>query len=335
MAKENMIGMDIGNSTLKMTVCQDGVPEQFIRVPLPDNLVSNDDITSWDAMGQFIKSSLSENKVRTRNVALSLPDRHLIVHRVSMPLMTIGQLKVNLPYEFRAYINENKDQYIYDYSVVNIKKDPDKPGKGEMDLIAVAMERDLLAKYKDMFGKVGLKLCTVSPEAFALKNIIDEYEEEREITGKRDYAILDLGAKSVKIHFFTDGVFDITRVLDPGCDEFIRMIASILDVDQHVARLKFENNVDGIQESEDMVSRYSDLAVEIMRTMNFYRYNHQDSNLDSLYVCGGGVCILRLLQSIQESLDVTLRSSRKLIPDEDPSFDRMILCPQALGVAWE
>ena len=36
---------------------------------------------------------------------------------------------------------------------------------------------------------------------------------------KKDFAVLDLGTKALRMHFFRKGIYDTTRTMEPGCEE--------------------------------------------------------------------------------------------------------------------
>ena len=333
MAKKKMVGVEIGNHTLKMAVCKDGVPEDFIQVEIPDNMIQNDEILSYNAMGDFIRENLENHKIKCRDAALTLPDRKIFICRVKMPLMTISQLKVNLPYEFRTYITENKEDFVYDYSIIQMKRDENNPHTGEMDVLAAAVDREQLNNYSAMFNRAGLKLEMVTPECLALKNILAQNQDEN--SEKKDCAIVDLGDNTIKIHFFARGEFDTTRTLEVGCESFVEMASLVSDTDVHIARKNFEMNLDNIQYHDMLIERYENLVVEITRVLNFYRYNHPESDLDCLYICGGGVHIEPLMSRIQSSLDMDVKMVNELLTEKNSFVDNIALCPQVLGILWE
>ncbi|MGY3724845.1 type IV pilus assembly protein PilM [Granulicatella balaenopterae] len=334
MAKK-IVGIEIGNHTLELAICVNGKPQKFIQAELPDNMVRDNQIVSYDAMADFIRETFKEHRINCKKVALTLPDRKLLVRRLNMPLMTISQLKVNLPYEFKMYITGSKDQYVYDYAVIDVQQDEKNPKIGEMDLLAIAVERELLEAYQAMFRRAGLKLAVLMPECLAIKNIIDHYEERNGITGKHDYAVMDLGAETIIIQFFSEGEYDITRTMEFGCYNFIAQAAEINEVDIHIAHLDYEANRQNIQYHERLMPMYDQVAIEIMRIMNFYLYNHAGSDLENVYICGGGTNIKPLVESITRSVDLNVKSIKELFSNDVMSMDELELCPQLLGMVLE
>lgn len=328
MSKKKLLGIEIGNLKLKIAVCTDYVLDEMILADIPDNLVRGDEIVSWDAMAEFIKETLKEHKITAKNAAVAIPEKMVYTKRVVMPLMTCDQLKVNLPYEFHDYITEDKDKYFYDYAVIG-KTDE------ELDLIAVAAQKELVSRYKNMLRRAGLKLVLIAPDYSALRNIIKDYEDVNHIEEKRDYAVLDLGHRAAKIYFFPEGEYEITRVMDMGGESIDRHIAATRDIDIHTAKMYKEANMDNVLRDEICTEVYNQMAIEVMRVLNFYNFNHPGNNLDTLYYTGGGSMVEPLLEAIREVNEIPLVSIRELLTDEYADEDAVMIGLYALGIVWE
>ncbi len=334
MAKKKILGIEIGNCRLKIAVCSDYNLERLITADLPDNLVQEDEIVSWDAMAEFIKEVIKENKISVKSTAVVIPEKLVYTKHVVMPAMTVDQLKVNLPYEFHDYITEEKDKYFYDYAVIN-KSFDDDGNLTEMELMAVAVLKETVAQYKTMFRRAGLRLALVAPDYCAIRNIIKDYEEVNDLKEPGDYAILDIGHKTVKLYFFTKGEYEITRVMESGCEEIDRHIAETQGVEEHIARIYKETNKDDILHEQGCEEIYSQMAIEVMRVLNFYNFNHPDNGLEALYYCGGGSLISPLIDAIASATEVKTVSLDQLLTDKYEDTTKILQGPQALGITWE
>ncbi|SCJ72186.1 type IV pilus assembly protein PilM [uncultured Eubacterium sp.] len=334
MAKKKILGIEIGNCRLKIAVCSDYNLERLITADLPDNLVQEDEIVSWDAMAEFIKEVIKENKISVKSTAVVIPEKLVYTKHVVMPAMTVDQLKVNLPYEFHDYITEEKDKYFYDYAVMN-KTFDDDGNLTEMELMAVAILKETVNQYKTMFRRAGLRLNLVAPDYCAIRNIIKDYEEVNDLKEPGDYAVLDIGHKTVKLYFFTKGEYEITRVMEAGCEEIDRHIAENLNVEEHIARIYKETNKDDILHEPGCEEIYSQMAIEVMRVLNFYNFNHPDNGLDALYYCGGGSLITPLIDAIAGATEVKVVSLDNLLTDKYEDTTKILQGPQALGITWE
>lgn len=334
MASKKLMGIEIGNYRMSLALCDNGNLIDFVNVMVPDNLVRENEVVSWEAMADFIKEVVDENKLSCKNVAMILPTRFAYVRRVTMPAMTIDQLKVNLPYEFHDYITDDKDKYNYDYSVLDMKRNEEgKPD--EMELMIVAAPKEIIENYQTMLRRAGLRLTLIAPEVFAFKNIIKDYEEVHNINEKKDYAILDIGHTDLRLHFFTGGEYEITRIMEPGCNVIAAYLADKHGQDTHIAQMNEEKNKDNVVSDDHLIDMYNQMAVEIMRVLNFYNFNHPENSLEKIYYCGGGSRIQPLLDAISEMVDVKLASITDLFTDDTPFTDELVLGPQSLGIVWE
>lgn len=335
MAKK-ILGMEIGNSRLRIAVCSDYNLEQMVTADVPENAVRDDEIVSWEAMADFIKETLKEHKISVKNAAVVLPESMCYIKRVTLPAMDVDQLKVNLPYEFHDYITEEKEKYAYDYAVIKQIADPD--GKiTEIDLEAVAVLKETVKKYRTMLKRAGLRLTSLAPEFCALKNIIGDYEEVKGMNEgmSKDYAILDIGYRSNKISFFTKAEYEITRTMEPGSEAIDMQIADILDKDVHIASIYKENNTDEILRDPACMEIYNQMAIEIMRVLNFYNFNHPENSLDTIHYCGGGAMITPLIEAVKETVEINVLPISELFTDEYEDVDAIVAGPRALGIVWE
>lgn len=55
MKHKNLIGIDIGNYQLKVSLTKKGILEGFFSIPLPENLVKNSMIHFWEPMASFLR----------------------------------------------------------------------------------------------------------------------------------------------------------------------------------------------------------------------------------------------------------------------------------------
>ena len=123
MAKKNLLGIEFGSSRLKIAEVKGDKVVRFVKEDMPERIIQNGEIIAWDALQEFLGEVFKKNKFTSKNVALVVPDTMTYTRRLSVPLMTEKQLKVNLPYEFHDFIAEGKENYIYDFAVVNVLQD--------------------------------------------------------------------------------------------------------------------------------------------------------------------------------------------------------------------
>ena len=190
-------------------------------------------------------------------------------------------------------------------------------------------------RYKTLFRRAGLRLTLIAPDYSAIRNIIKDYEEVNAVKEPGDYAVLDIGHKTVKLYFFTQGEYEITRVMEAGCEEIDFYIAETRNIEEHIARIYKETNKDDILHDTGCEEIYSQMAIEVMRVLNFYNFNHPDNRLDALYYCGGGSLITPLVDAIAGATEVNVVSLDQLLTDKYEDTTKILMGPQALGITWE
>ena len=332
MAKK-YLGIEIGSHTLKIAVMSGGRAEKLVMEPVPDNLVRDGVIVSWEAMADCVREAIKKNNISAKNVYMALPEKHMYQKRILLPAMTTEQLKVNLPYEFHDYISEDRDQYIYDYVVLEHKKDEDGNIK-ELDLIGVAVLKEVAEKYIRLCRRAGLKLVALAPEFSAYHRVLLSYAKATGNDINRDFALLNLGHESAHIWFFTGGEYSVTRNMDQGVASLTQTIADIYECDFHIAEVYMYSNHENVMDREEVMDACGRLSVEIMRVLNFFNFNHPENNLDAMYYCGGGAQIQHLIDAVGENLDLPLVPITELMQSSAAglSEEEMMIGVEAIGI---
>lgn len=331
MAK-TILGLDIGASAIKMALMSAGQITKFEIEALPDNLVRDGRILSAEALAQFLEETLKKHNLHVKKCAVVLPPETALARRVSVPYMTVDQLMVNLPYEFHDYIQQEKDQFFYDYAVVDEVFDDEGEGK-KLDLLAAAVKKSIIYDYRVMLGKAGLKLVTALPDCFTYRNLIISHEKNVP-DHPSEYGIVDLGHSAIRLHIYRGSVYETTRIIEFGGISLDALIADHLDVDQHVAAGYKIANFENVQKLEAAMDLYGKIAIELMRAVNFYGFNNPDSDLQDLYFCGGLAEIQALMEVIHETLEITIHSITELMPDTE-GLEHAAFGPAAVGVALQ
>lgn len=329
------LGIEIGNLVIKFAVCTEDTIKEFVVEQLPDNLVRDGNIVSWEVMADFIKEKLKSHRIGCKNVAMVLPESTTYVRRFLMPYMTVDQLRINLPYEFRDFITEEKDKYLYDYAIMDrVEEEHSGQISKNMDMMAVAVSKETIEKYKNMLKQSGLKLRVAAPESCAYQNIIRKHIKLSSSKEALDYAILDIGHNTVNLRIFTEGKYETGREIEPGIKEITHVISDELSVDEHIAEMYKVSNQNNILYAEKCMSVYSEIALEVRRVINFFTYNYPNNTLDTLYVCGGGAKIEPLMETLRSAIDFKVKGLHELFDGMLTNEEALMLGATAVGITW-
>ena len=310
---KTLVGVDIGANELRLVVSTKTSIQFLPTVQMPENLVFDGRITSFEAMSELLQSTLKKHHIHAKACAIVLPSSLVFTRKVNMPVMSVEMLELNLPYEFHDYFQKDKNTYFYDYSVLHIENDEEVNPK-TMDLLAAAVAKETIEEYRRFLSRAGLKMQIAIPESLAYRNIIMEYEEENTGNHPEEYCIIDLGHSTIRVYMFKGSSFETSGVIEFGGAAIDDIIADAMSVNRHQARTYKHKNHEDVQTLEACKELYSRIAIELQRTINFYGYNNPSSNLQDAYICGGLTQIPALMSSIGETISLKIHSMHDLMP---------------------
>ncbi|MDD7253342.1 MAG: type II secretion system protein GspL [Firmicutes bacterium] len=392
------LGIDIEDRFLKLVVMKDGKVQKTCLEVMPDNIVMGGRIAAFHALSDYLRDTVRRNKIRVKDAAFALPSETYYIRRVKLPKMTAAQLQINLPYEFHDYLQDDTDQYVFDYSVLSVDEK-------SMELLIAALSKRQVEQYKEMCKRAGLRLCKLVPDVLAIQEIVlpsenpaayrkrlaaqeksRSEEEKRENRSearekkqhlrdrkrnglsveelsaraaeearangmqpadavsatpgnatasangmtpgnaaapangmaplnaapsgsiaaaeekRKDYAVLSLEYSRDRLHFFSNGAYEITRNLGITEKQICEVIAQNEGVDIHIAQLMLDRNQNHVLEQEQVSDLLQSVATEVMRVMNFYNYNNPRNTIDAIYYYGREVdsAFLERIQSMTE-----------------------------------
>lgn len=341
-------GIDIGAERLKMAVCSDQGVVQVAVEEVPESLVRDGRVTSFEAMAEVVRTAARKNKINAKDCALALHSRDVFTRRITVPAMTVEELSLNLPFEFRDYIADDKGKYNFDYAVLGMKRDA--AGEPvEMDILAAAVPSETIEAYTAMLRRAGFRLKSAAPDIMAYANLIAAFEKRRPpapapapgdgaesdpaYPAPKDYCFLDVGYDNTKVYLFPGGKYEVTRIVEFGVGLLATAVADYFSVDEGMARTYLTSDYEGAQLIEPCLNLYERLGVEVARIVSFFNFNYPNSQLDVLHYCGSGAGIAPLIDALSDHVSVDLVDINAVMPASSVPPDSLRDCPAAVGIA--
>lgn len=326
--KGSMLGIEIGNYTLKIVSVNQGTMNGYASAQIPEGSVRDGRLIAWDAMAEVLHNVYKKGSFSTKKAGLVIPDGDTYVRRLTMPAMNEKQLAVNLPYEFHDVISDEKDKYAYDYAMISLNKDAQDKVK-DMTMLAAAVSKETIEKYQELFNRAGLKLIKAEPREIALQSVIRTLGAEN---AQKDCALLDLGYATSRIDIFHNGIYEVTRTIDTGVRDIAKALANDQNMDTHIAMKYIEQGNEKMLSSSTCADVYNTVSVEVMRALNYYTYENQDNTLDTLYYTGGGSYIQPFIQDIADTISLQMKPLSDFNAENEGA---LMHCPSALGICVE
>lgn len=329
----SLIGIDIGNNNCKIAM-HDGQGMRLVSMRMPNNMVHDGEMVTPETMAQFLQAVRSQEHVRERNASLVLSSTQVFFRHVTLPAMTVAELSLNLPYEFRDFITGDPEEYIYDYAVDELVRD-EEGQVVRMELFAAAVSKALVESYDTMLKKAGFKLRMVTPAPMAYARLLRQHAVEHPEDAGKDVVLIDIGHADVTVSLFRGMQYDSARTIDFGCDEFDRVISEIKGIDPYTASSYKLTNFEDVLNDPACLALCDRFALEVAKVVNFYNFNNPDSEIELLYFLGGGASIEQLTSAITDAVPVEAHGSDDLLPAAIDGHENSPVCALAVGAMLE
>lgn len=339
MKKTTVLGIDIGQNRLKLALVSNGTVKRTAAAEMPEGALKEGRPDPPEMVADLLKETMKEAGIRAGNAALSISGENIYIKHIEMPLMTLDQLKKNLPYEFNDFIDGDPNSFVFDYITEDTGEElPPPDDEDEEDhvehvtLLGVASPKEYLDTIKGILKKTGLKLYIAAPELSAYASLIRHRGEQVEVAGG-EYAFVDLGYERIRLYMFKGETFMTSRELEYGISDVVACVADAMAIEMFTARSYLETDFENCQDLDSVRNRFDLIAVELKRSLDFYRFSNPDSQLRDIFICGGGSYIRPLIDEIIVQLDdIVIHSTDELLPELEDDENRNLYL-QAVGIA--
>lgn len=299
---KDLLGIDIGTGTIRFVS-----KDQYYTIETPENAVKDGEVIAFDGLSSVIHEVVKTNHLKEKKVAFTLPDASVYIDRFTMPYMSIKQLNFNLPYEFKDVVENDKNDYQYDYAMIS---HDDK----EMEILGAAVDKALLEKYVEMFKKAGLKLVKCTCRQMAISDLL------RLSNIQQDVVLVNLGYTFTTVDIYKAGFYDKTRTIEIGVKDLVKVVSELLYCDEHIAKQYLFDNKDDVIHKQKMIDIYEEVATHISRAVNYYGYENPDNTLQSLYYYGSGSSITPFIEAIESGVTINVDPVNELFHSKNEIY---------------
>ncbi len=293
-----LVGLDIGSSSIKAVELK-GSKQGYELMsyglePLAQDTVVDGAIMDAPLVAAAITSIFERQKIKTKNVATSVSGHSVIVKRVTLPLMTEGELYDRIQAEASQHIP-------FDIADVNLSHQLLETVDSQMDVLLVAVKKDKILNHTNVLAQAGKTPVVVDIDAFALQNC---FEVNYDPDPGQTVALLNVGASVMNINIVRGGVPLFTRDVSVGGNQYTDALQKELDLSfEDAERLKHGENIAGVagEQRGTILRSVSDILIlEIQKTFDFFRATASGENIQRIYVAGGTARVPGLLDLLRE-----------------------------------
>jgi type IV pilus assembly protein PilM len=257
--------------------------QKIVQSSIPLGVMAEGKIVQVDTLANVIRETMRNGNIRTTKANLVIPSQYVVIRHLQLPDLSDAQLRKVIDFELQNSIHLPFEDPVYDFVKVGLIRPEgdlleEADSKPLADVALVASSRAVIDPMVEAAKRAGLKPASVDIRALALSRTCSKLcpSIERRIT-----MFVDIAEDWTDIHIFDGELLKFTRNVPVPLEDY--RIDRERPKPLHVLEILeyFETNT-------DFRSFSNDLAYEVERSMNFYRYtlNNREADLTNIIVSG-------------------------------------------------
>ena len=315
------IGLDIGSSAVRVAELEarrGGSPRlaRFGEVFLPPGAVVDGDVVEPDVVADALRKLWDVAGLRRRDVAVGLASQRVTVRELELPEMPEDELGDAVRLQAQDQLPMPVDEALLDYLV--IERITAESERRNVRVLLVAAEREMVERLLAAVTAAKLRPVLVDLDAFALLRSLGAPNG----SPGRTELILDIGATVTKIAVHRDGNPLFVRMVRLGGDAATRRIQQALELSWEEAEkaklgasgamaagVDLDPDDERVEALRDGVQR---VVTEIRKSLDFFRSQHDDMDVDRIVLSGGASLAPGLAERLHDALDLPVAQGEPL-----------------------
>lgn len=306
----------------------------FGRIDVPAGVITNGKIDDADQLRDRVQQLYAEAKpspINAQHVAFSIPESQIFSRVLSFPAqISVTDIEHSLQYQLPSYVPFEIDAMYYDSIQLGTHD-------GQQEVLTVAIARDILDAYAQMFQELHLHVDTIELESISSARAVMELPPESTLR-----LLLDVGARTTIVSIFSHTGLRFTFNIPVAGDAFTEQIAKSVGVTDHQAeKLKLQSGLTGTGKQAvagDVLRAAWQPVIDKMTEAIEYVETKTHANLDAVIIIGGSGQLIGLADHLTEQLGVTCQLGTLLPIFKQNSILQSIMTQQlmyanALGLA--
>ena len=295
------IGLDIGSSyikAVKLKESRDGYELELCHLhSLPPELIVDGSIIDSLRLADSLKEMIRTAGIKTKDVTISISGHSsVIIKRISLPEMSEEELSESIKFEAEQYVPFDIEDVNLDFQIIGPKDEP-----GQMDVILVAVKKDIINEYIQVVKEAGLNPIIVDIDSFALENM---YGINYDVEPGKNVALLNIGASTINMSILKGGISVFTRDSSLGSNLHSETLQREFNITYELAeKLKRGEPVENIspQDANSVIEAASEeILSEINRSFDYYRSTTVHEDISEVILSGGCALIKNFASMISE-----------------------------------
>ncbi|MGF1569490.1 MAG: type IV pilus assembly protein PilM [Nodosilinea sp.] len=290
--------------------------ETLASVEIGEGIYEEGQILDTAAMADAVQTVLTESKVKVKQATTAIPGR-AITRVIPVPSELDDQelREMVLNQEASLYLPFPREEADVDYQKLGYFVDED--GIEKVQVLLVAVRKDLTDPYIEVFQQAGLGLNVVETSSFALIRTIRE--QLRQFTSQEAAAVVDIEFENTEISIVVDGVPHFSRTVPIGTFQIQSALSRAMNLPPSRNTDLLQGMTVPIQSMDTvgspqmgntnpgtsaMLRVLGELSDELRRSIDFYLNQGEDMEVAQLLLAGPGASIGQLDEFLAQRLSL-------------------------------
>lgn len=326
------LGLEIGSANLKVVELSGNPPvlKDFRIRQTPPGVIQDGTILEPGVLAAELREMIAEMRTRKRTVVTAASNMAVITRNLQVPKMPDKQMEEAVRWEAERYIPFPIDEVVLDYAPLD---NPDNFSEGEqMEVVIGAARQEIVTSFVETLKQAGLEPLIIDIKPFAgLRAIQNRLLHTAELDQDPVSLFLEIGAESSALVLTRGERLLLNRVINLSGKDFSAAIGRAFNLDALAAEeAKKSYGLATIPtEDEDLLldfdaerERFSparmydairpvlvELTTELRRSLDFFRVQAGDLNIDQGFVTGGGSKLRGLVGLLSSTLGIPLEAA--------------------------
>ncbi|MBE9159188.1 type IV pilus assembly protein PilM [Nodosilinea sp. LEGE 06152] len=290
--------------------------ETLASVELAEGVYEEGQILDTAAMADAIQLVLAESKLKVKQATTAIPGRAITrVIPVPAELDDEELREMVLNQEASLYLPFPREEADVDYQKLGYFVDED--GIEKVQVLLVAVRKDLTDPYIEVFQQAGLMLNVLETSSFALIRTIRE--QLRQFTPQEAAAVVDIEFENTEISIVVDGVPHFSRTVPIGTFQIQSALSRAMNLPPSRNTELLQGMTVPIQTMDTvgapqmgntnpgttaMLRVLGELSDELRRSIDFYLNQGEDMEVAQLLLAGPGASIGQLDEFLAQRLSL-------------------------------
>ena len=290
---KKVIGLDIGSSMIKVASAklqgEQIVLQNMALTETPPEALAEGKLENLDLLAAELKELLTANNFEATHVVTAISGEELIIRMVEIPSMPAEELAEAVKWEAQEQLPMSLENVILDYEVVNRQEN------GAYELMLVAVDRDIIDSYLELFARLDLKALAIEIEPLALIRSIKSFYAGETL------AIIDVGAATTDVSVCNQEQLLFTRTINVAGANITEEVAENQELDLAEAEeYKRTHNLFG----EELGLIIRNLTTTIYRSLDYFQVKFKGYSIEKIILTGGGSKLEGFAKHLNEEFGV-------------------------------